>query len=221
MAGRQSKLHRDAEVNNGDMLKTVCKLLAQGITDRETCAQVGISPQTFYTWLQKGSVETTGVYREFLDAVTRARSDATIKAIAAFRTGLTPTTIKEEMIETVSETRLDRDGNPYQYTKTITREKRVVQPPDWRAGMEWLQRRDKGNWSARVESVEPDEDTQLIADIRNGVILFGELVAAFDEDEAVRLFKLAGVDADVIAELRAGALQTVQTGEAASDQGGL
>lgn len=221
MAGRQSKLHRDAEVNNGEMLKAVCKLLAQGVTDRETCAQIGISPQTFYTWLQKGSVEQAGVYREFLDAVTRARSEATVKAIDAFRSGLAPTTVKEEVIETVSETRLDKDGNPYQYTKTVTRQKRVVQPPDWRAGMEWLQRRDKANWSARVEQVEPDEDAQLIADIRTGVILFGELVAAFDEDEAVRLFKLAGVDADVIAELRAGALQTLQNGEAAPGQGGI
>lgn len=42
----------------------------------------GISAATFYVWLQRGSEEKKGAYRDFLDAVKKAESEAEVRAVA-------------------------------------------------------------------------------------------------------------------------------------------
>ena len=42
----------------------------------------GISSATFYSWLQQGNEAKRGVYREFLEAVKKAESEAEVRAVA-------------------------------------------------------------------------------------------------------------------------------------------
>ena len=42
----------------------------------------GIASGTFYNWLQRGNGAKQGIYREFLEAVKRAESEAEVRAVA-------------------------------------------------------------------------------------------------------------------------------------------
>ena len=53
---------------------------------REASARAaGISPATLYNWLRRGAAESSGVYREFLEAVERAEAEAEVYAVAVIR----------------------------------------------------------------------------------------------------------------------------------------
>ena len=53
-----------------------------GLTFRLTCARAGVNPGTFYRWLEKGEAAQTGVYREFCDAVERAKADSALRLVS-------------------------------------------------------------------------------------------------------------------------------------------
>ena len=42
----------------------------------------GIGTSTFYHWLQKGNEAKQGIYREFLEAIKKAESEAEVRAVA-------------------------------------------------------------------------------------------------------------------------------------------
>ena len=142
MAGRKTKL--DAKLQ-----AEICKLLAKGTTDKTACERVGIAVSTFHNWLSRGESEPEGEYVEFLEAVTQARAKAHVAATVAFQTGLTISRVKEKIVKTYTETRLDKEGKPYEYSETTKTEITRIMPPDWRAGEAWLKRRDRDNWSEK------------------------------------------------------------------------
>src|SRR5213080_4022208 len=45
----------------------------------------GISPATYYRWLERGANEEQGIHREFHDAVRKAEADAEVHAIVLIR----------------------------------------------------------------------------------------------------------------------------------------
>ena len=45
----------------------------------------GISPATYYRWLERGAREEEGIHREFHDAVRKAEADAEVHAIVVIR----------------------------------------------------------------------------------------------------------------------------------------
>ena len=53
-----------------------------GLTFRLTCARVGVNPSTFYRWLDTGETAKTGRYREFYEAVERAKADSALRLVS-------------------------------------------------------------------------------------------------------------------------------------------
>lgn len=45
----------------------------------------GISEATYYRWMERGEKASTGIHRDFVDAVRRAEADAEVEAVARLR----------------------------------------------------------------------------------------------------------------------------------------
>jgi hypothetical protein len=148
VAGRKSKYTEE------NIAKLV-ELLEQGNTDIDSCSLVGISQETFYTWIKDKP--------EFSERVTHARSKARRAAVASWRQGMLPTTVTEDIIDTFSETRINpKTGETYTYTRTTKRKKVVNQPADWRAAEAYLKRRDPDNWSEKIKNEHSGEGGSAI-----------------------------------------------------------
>lgn len=116
--------------------------LERGLTVDMACAEVGIVKDTFYRYIKENS--------DFSDMVTRAQQTALGAAVKAFRSGLEGQKVNQVEIDEFKETRIDKDGKPYTYTKVTTTKKVIENPPDWRAGEAYLKRRDPKNWSEKL-----------------------------------------------------------------------
>ncbi len=146
-----------------EIRRKILARLRAGATVKATCDSVGIGQSTYFEWLEIGRAYTGGLphdrmprktvdrqaYAEFVEATTRAAAGGLIRATVAFRRGMNPSKNTSVTTETFEETRLDKEGKPYLYRKTVTREFIEHVPGDWRAAMEYLARRDPDNW-ARV-----------------------------------------------------------------------
>ena len=53
-----------------------------GLTYRLSCARAGVTPATFYKWLEKGEGAQSGALMEFFDAVERAKSDSALRLVS-------------------------------------------------------------------------------------------------------------------------------------------
>ena len=53
-----------------------------GLTFRLSCARAGVTPATFYRWLEKGEAAQGGVFKEFCDTVSRARADSALRLVS-------------------------------------------------------------------------------------------------------------------------------------------
>ena len=60
----------------------VCKYLRAGNYISTSCAAAGIGESTFYAWMKRGEEEKDGVYREFVESVSRARVEAEVRNVA-------------------------------------------------------------------------------------------------------------------------------------------
>ncbi len=127
--------------------------LERGLTHAMACAECGISRETFYQYVK--------LYSDFSDMVTRAEAVALTKAVKAFASGLEAQKTNHAEITTFTETRIGKDGKPYQYTKETRATKLIETAPDWRAGQAWLERRDRENWGQRIDVVLGVEITVL------------------------------------------------------------
>lgn len=194
MAGRKSKL-------TPELQQEIVDNLTLGCTVRDVCELAGISEAIFYRWCTYKGKE----FVEFVEAVTQAQAKARRAAVMAVRINLAETRSKVNETVTLEETRLrwvkvkDKAGNvigeeqqPYTYRKVTQTARETQIPPDWRAGIEYLKRRDNRNWSDKITVTFDDLRNQAINDIRAGVLTY-EAIAAEDDELARQLFELAGV----------------------------
>ena len=185
--------------------KIIVDTIAAGGTDVMAYTRANVSCPTFYNWMKDGEKSKSGFKLEFFKAVTRAREQANLLAVVAFRTGLTNSETVEETRETFSETRMDKNGEPYTYTKTTIRNRVIHHPAEWRAGEAWLKRRDTEHWSDKITIQHEDFRDKAVEYIKKGELSFAAIEKEFDSDLATELFRAAG--------------KTVQVGESASSNG--
>lgn len=162
------------------LVKQIVGLLEDGNTDADTCALAGIGHDTFYSWLNAKP--------EFSEAVSHARGVARQRAVDAYRAGMQSNQETVTADETFSETRIDKDGKPYTYTRKTIKRQLVDKGPDWRAAESYLKRRDPEHWAETfVIKVNADHVALLKK--------FG-LTPAQAFEEMIREFASANTDAD-------------------------
>lgn len=130
-----------------DLQAKIVERLQAGATIQATCDSVGIHKQTFYNWMEQGEKAKSGAFFDFFDAATRAQADGLIQAAIRFRQGMNPYDAETVTTESFEETRLDKEGKPYTYRKTVTKRTVAHMPGDWRAAADYLARRDPENWA--------------------------------------------------------------------------
>ncbi len=164
--------------------------LNTGATIVDVCASIPLHKDTFYTWLKRGELGEVP-FADFTDAISRAQQDAKMAAMKALRVAMNPHQAVSETVETFAETRLDREGKPYEYVKKV--EKRTVTKfaGDWRAAIEYLKRRHYAEWGDR--SKVDDWRSEAVALIREGRLSYEALIEEFGREEADRLFVSAGI----------------------------
>lgn len=62
----------------------IVQALRAGNYAEAACQSAGISPSTFYRWMERGERDE-GIYRAFREAVKRAEADAEVHAVAVLR----------------------------------------------------------------------------------------------------------------------------------------
>ena len=75
MAGRPTKLTPDVQ-------ELIVDGINAGLTYGMSCARAGVDTATFYRWLEKGEVAKSGVFREFCDAISRAKADSALRLVS-------------------------------------------------------------------------------------------------------------------------------------------
>ena len=131
--GRQTKL-------TPNLQDAICERIAGGQTYSTACRLEGIHDSTFYRWKEKGVNATSGAYRDFREAVQRAKDESEAILIAIIRKEA------EEGREEVSIVReRDAKGN---ITKETTTTKKS--PRDARIALAMLERRNPDDWGRRV-----------------------------------------------------------------------
>lgn len=153
----------------------LCRLLTAGVVIERACETVGIDDSTYRLWRIRGRKEAErrerpGIkpgtdkwtqeepYFAFFTATSRAIAEAEVNATLVLRQGMLPQDIVTETTETVTETRLTKDGKPYQYTRTVTRREVRHQGGDWRAAIEWLKRRRSTDWAEHTVLRSEDKE---------------------------------------------------------------
>jgi predicted DNA-binding transcriptional regulator AlpA len=157
-AGRKSKL---SEGLQNDLVA----LIEKGATDIDACEVVGISTSSFYRWMNDGQDGENENKLRFYLAITAARARARMDAVNTLMESLETREVRKFSTKTLTETRIDREGNPYEYTRTEEQVDIMEQPPDWRAAVDYLKRRDKEHWSERIEgdlTVKLSDDVAFI-----------------------------------------------------------
>lgn len=192
------------------MLDSIDRLIGIGCTIDVTCDAIDITRRTFYNWKIESqrlndladasprilvTLDDVPMLR-FLPIITQANARAMALAVNAVHSAILGERRVYEEPYTYTETRLRKAKNgeeiPYLYQETRFRQVENVTPPDWRAGIEFLKRRDPATWNPPTK-IEVSWEDKAIADIRAGAIEFDELADAFDDyDLAADLFARAG-----------------------------
>lgn len=197
------------------LLVKIEEFLRIGCTVEVTCAGVGISRETFYDWKRASrewcalgdafprmpvAVEIIPILT-FLTRVTRAQAQAMAVATSAVYGGLIERRYVTQEPYTHIETRFRRnkDGEevPYQHEETRFRDVEHVVYPEWRAGIEFLRRRDPEHWNPPAR-VEVTFEQKAVAYIRSGEITFEQLEQGYGHERAAALFEQAGVPIPIL-----------------------
>lgn len=133
-----------------ERIGVILNVLRSGNPYKDACAAAGIDQSTFYKWLNDPKKAA------FKQAVEEAEAEARRNATAAVTAAYNPQEEIRTVTDRIEETRFDKDGNPYQYVSVKTHTTVIQRPGDWRAGIEFLRRRDKENWSDRRELTGKD-----------------------------------------------------------------
>jgi hypothetical protein len=79
--GRPTKLTAEKQ-------RQIVKLLEAGNYREVVCRPCGIGTSTLYTWLERGAIKESGIYRDFRVAVERAEAEAEVEAVAILRSAI-------------------------------------------------------------------------------------------------------------------------------------
>lgn len=181
--GRPTKL-------DATLQKHIVAALKTGATVEDVCVSVGIHKSSFYDWLKRGETGEAP-YSDFSDAVTRAQQDAKMAAIKTLRTAMDPFTETTKVTETFSETRIGRDGLPYEYKRVKQSVTKVRRQGDWRAALEYLKRRHYDEWGDR-QRVD-DWRSEAVELLKAGALTVEALEEEFGRDVAQEIAQRAGV----------------------------
>ena len=120
MSGRKTKLTEEVQ-------SSFTGLIAQGIFVRQACEFVGISEQTIYNWMARGSAE-----------ILRLENDPKARPI------------KKEA-PYVSFFQLVKKAEKTSEIRSVTQWQNAIKDGDWRAAKDFLARRFPDRWSPRIE----------------------------------------------------------------------
>lgn len=151
-----------------DTQQKIIERLQAGSTIKSTCDSVGIGERTYYQWVEIGNaynndedhdrmprlIKDREAMAQFAQEATRAQADGMITAAIQFKKGMLPSDSESVTTKTIKETRIGKDGTPYEYVKQETTRTVTKHPGDWRAAMEYLARRDPENWARQKVSHE-------------------------------------------------------------------
>lgn len=120
MAGRNTKLTEEVQ-------SEFTRLIAQGIFVRQACEFIGVSEQTIYNWMARGSAE-----------VLRLENNPRSKPLA-----------KEAPF--VEFFRQVKKAENTAEVRSVTQWQNAIRDGDWRAAKDFLARRFPDRWSPRIE----------------------------------------------------------------------
>lgn len=135
-----------------EVKQRILEAVGMGASIAAAAAHAGVAGGTVWAWMKQGKQEGEGEFFEFYEALTRARDKAELAAITAFRSGLVAANEVATKTEEFVETRIGKDGEPYTYRRTRTTRTELKRPPDWRAGLAWLERRHPDRWIAKTQT---------------------------------------------------------------------
>jgi hypothetical protein len=107
-----------------------------------TAAAAGICKQTFYNWQQRGARAKQGRYRDFLDAIKKARAQGEIAALGAITRAAMPHKLLDQL------TPAEIGALPDEIRRKLAR---IHLPGDWRAVAWRLERTMPQKFGRRVE----------------------------------------------------------------------
>ena len=182
VTGRPTKLTPDVQ-------KRLCDALRAGNTRQAAAAYAGVHRSQFYRWLERGEKAKRGKFRDFRDTATRAENAAEVRCVAVLQKAAQGWPVKKTTTKT-SKKIIGRDeaGNPVYATETSTTVVEYTEY-DWRAALEWLQRRYPKEWGLRVkiEQIVEDELSEALDRLQAGLDAETyETVLALISQEAAR-----------------------------------
>jgi hypothetical protein len=144
-----------------DLAQVIAASIADGATFDAAMAAAGVHPSTGYRWLSEGSSDTGGKqFREFREAVTRARAKAELAMTAAVVQDARGGAVVKHV------TRVWRNG-----TKE---EEKQYAPPNGRVALEWLARMEPSRW-ARKTGIEVSGPGGAPVQVEHREVLIGQL----------------------------------------------
>ena len=172
--GRPTKLTPEIQ-------QRLVEALRAGNTREAAAAYAGISRSTFYNWLERGRnprmTKKNRVFKadkgflDFLDIVTRAENQAEVRCVAVLQKAAHGWPVKKTTTKTdkkiIGKT---EDGHPIYGTEVSTTVAEYTEY-DWRAALEWLQRRYPKRWGLRlrIEQIVEDELSEALDRLQAGL----------------------------------------------------
>ncbi|MEU8378991.1 hypothetical protein [Streptosporangium sp. NPDC048865] len=148
--GRRSKL-------TPELQEELCKYLSDGQYLTTACDLVGVHEATVYRWLERGEPEDApALYREFREAVTRARAEAEAAMVDVVMIDAKGGAIVKEV------TRVKPDGSEETETQYT--------PPNGKVALEYLARTRRSRWQP-VKAVEVSGPEGGAVQVTHGVDL--------------------------------------------------
>lgn len=165
--------------------KQIVDLIATGNTIKDTCAYVGISDETYRQW--------TLNRLDFMADIERAKGQAHIAAVFTIRSAIQGQQETSTITETFSETRIGKNGEPYEYVRKTTRHTTTNIPPDWRAAIDYLKRRDPEHWSDKLNVKQEDWRTEVLKLVQEGKVSWEQVREELGNELTQDLFKRVGL----------------------------
>ena len=118
--GRTTKLTEELQ-------NEFCRLIAQGIFVRQACEFIGVSEQTIYNWMARGSSE-----------ILRLENNPKTK----------PSVKEAPFVEFFKQVKKAENTSE---VRSVTQWQQAIKDGDWRAAKDFLARRFPDRWSPRIE----------------------------------------------------------------------